>query len=183
MMRFTRKMFTGRRKYVAVPLLLVLVPTAAWAAFSLLFGITGQVQTASVTPVISTVSVNDSKDATCSITKTGDRTMSVSVTKAFPGAECSFHVVTTRPSGAQDALMVTQGIDFVASAHVTTKFASGSCGRIVNDPNLSATTNYFDFIVKVSPDVSMGTTYPASAGVGISLATQANYVAANCPTW
>jgi hypothetical protein len=183
MMRKCKALFQGKRKFVAIPLLLILIPTAAWAAFTFLFGMTGSVKTATVTPVIDQVSVTNQVDATCSITKADAKTVAVTITKAFPGAECSFRVTTTRPAAAQDALMVTQGITYVDSPYVTTKYAAGSCGVVVNDPNLSGSTNRLDFTVKVSTDAPMATTYPANAQAGFSLVPQASYVAASCPTW
>lgn len=171
----------GRRKFVVLPLLLVLIPTAAWAAFVLLFGFTGAVSTASVTPTIQNVSTGQMTDAACTITKTNEKTVNVSMTKAFPGASCQFSVgmINGQPTTTQDAVMVAQGITFVNSPYVTTKFDAGSCGLQGN----ASTVKNATFTVKIASDAPMGTTFPADSNVGITLVPQASYVVANCPTW
>lgn len=175
-----KALFRGRRKLVSIPLLVLLIPTAAYAAFAILFGIGGSVTTANVTPTIESASLANSSSATCSITKGSGSKLTVSITKAFPGGSCEFRVNTVMLSGTQDTSMVTQDISYVNSPYVTTKFNSGSCGRVANT---SGVPQPIDFTVKIAPDAPMGTTYPAQAAAGISLVPSSDYVVANCPTW
>ena len=180
MQKIKAKCWDGKRKYVAIPVVLILIPSAAFAAFLFLLGMGGSVRTATVNPELWQASTTSSTSATCTPTIANGR-INLAITNAFPGGECTIKVNMNRPSVDQAVPMVTQNIEFTETNMVTTKFAPGSCGVIANERGMTA--NIFSFTVKISDSAPMGTTYPAKAGAGVSLVPQSDYSVAACPTW
>lgn len=169
------------KKIVGGVLALLLVPTAAYAAYVLLFGATGSVSTASVDyDITSTAKLSKTTAQTCTATVTDAESFSLNTEGMFPGDNCSVRV-TMNANGTQDATMVLQGVEFVSNESIVTAVAGSSpvkCGDpLAGDPLVD---NGIDMTVLAKDTAQMGQSYPADAQAGIKLVPQGQYDPSKC---
>lgn len=168
---------TRPRKAVAIVLAIVLIPAAAWAAFMLIAGITGNVKTANVEAdwYNSGANVSDSEAATCTADTNTAGEMAVNMTNAFPGGFCEVSGSLQDRQGGNTVPMVVQGINFGGESSAVIATVVSGCGAEVVE-----TSTPVKFRLTIANDAPMNTTIPAGADAGIVLVPQADYVAANC---
>lgn len=171
------------RKAIAIITALVLIPTAAFAAFILLKGFTGSVTTSSMSlntsADVNSTKVLSSTDMTCAVSVANDK-VNITATKALPGGTCDIQVGYMASGDA--TTLKAQKVTFTGDAnqYVTAAFLPSYCGKVVGSTVSVPST--FQFRISVAPNAPMGQTWNAAGDAGISFVTADGYVPADCKT-
>lgn len=162
------------KKVIAAVTAIILIPTAAFAAWFLLKGMTGSVKTAAGV-TLDSVSISGTTGLNCIPSKSGEN-VNVAITEALPGSRCDIRVNYVGKVGSE---FVVQSASFDDGGMVDALVSAASCGKPVDSLGKWAV----DIRVQVSADAPMNTTIPAGPSAGIKFVTTDDYVAAECNSY